>query len=71
MEHYGHKLDLCDCPDGFPTSTLMFGPSYRLPLEGLVPEESVPVTLGPTGSPLFLAKEVDVSLNQNLAACLI
>ena len=49
----------------------MFGPSYRLPLEGLVPEESVPVTLGPTGSPLFLAKEVDVSLNQNLAACLI
>ena len=49
----------------------MFGPSYRLPLEVLVPEESVPVTLGPTGSPLFLAKEVDVSLNQNLAACLI
>ena len=62
---------LCEFPDVFSTSKTDFGSCSLMPFEISVPEGSAPVTSRPHRINLFLAKEVDATLNQYLAAGLI
>ena len=62
---------LCDFPDVFSTSKTDFGSCSLMPFEISVPEGSAPVTSRPHRLNPILAKEVDATLNQYLAAGLI
>ena len=62
---------LCGFPDVFSTSKTDFGSSSLMPSEISVPEGSAPVTSRPHRMNPILAKEVDATLNQYLAAGLI
>ena len=58
-------------PDVFSTSKTDFVSGFLMPFEISVPEGSTPVTSRPRRINLILAKEVDTTLNQYLAAGLI
>ena len=62
---------ICDVPDVFSTSKTEFGSCSLIPFEISVPEGSAPVTSRPHRINPILAKEVDETLNQYLAAGLI
>ena len=62
---------LCDFPDVFSTSKTDFWSCSLMPFEVSVPEESAPVTSRPHRINPILAKEVDATLIQYLAAGLI
>ena len=62
---------LCKFPDVFSTLKTDFGCCSLLTFEISVPEGSAPVTYRPHRINPILAKEVDVTLNQYLAAGLI
>ena len=62
---------LCEFPDVFFTSKTDFGSCSLKPFEISVPEGSAPVTSPPHRLNPILAKEVNATLNQYLAAGLI
>ena len=62
---------LCDFPGVFSTSKTHFGSCSLTPFEISVPEGSAPVTSRSHRIDPIQAKEVDATLNQNLAAGLI
>ena len=62
---------LCDFPEVFSTSKMEFGSCSMMPCETSVPEGRAPVTSRPHRLNLMLAKEVDATLTQCLAAGLI
>ena len=62
---------LCDVSDVLSTSKTDFGSCSLMPFEVSVPEGSAPVTSRPHRINPILAKEVDATLNQYLAAGLI
>ena len=62
---------LCDFSDVFSTSKTDFGSCSLMPFEISVPEGSAPVTSRPHRINPILAREVDATLNQYLAAGLI
>ena len=62
---------LCDFADVFPKSKTDFGSCSLIPFEISVPECSAPITSRPHRINPILAKEVDATLNQYLAAGLI
>ena len=59
---------LCEFPDVFSTSKTDFGSCSLMPFETSIPEGSAPVTFRSHRINPTLAKEVDVTLNQSLAA---
>ena len=61
----------CDVSDVFSTSKTDFGSCSLMPFEILVPEGSAPVTSRPHRINPVLAREVDATLYQYLAAGLI
>ena len=69
MEQLGDVL--CDFADAFSKSKTDFGYCSLMPFEISVPEDSAPVTSRPHRINPLLAKEVDTTLNQYLAANLI
>ena len=62
---------LCEFPDVFSSSKTDFGSCSLMPFEISVPEGSAPVTSRPHRINPILAKKVDATLNQYLAAGLI
>ena len=62
---------LCEFPDVFSTSNTDFGSCSLMPFEISVPEGSAPVTSRPHRISPILAREVEATLNQYLAAGLI
>ena len=62
---------LCEFPDVLSTSKTDLGSSSLMPFKISVPVGSAPVTSRPHRINLILAKEVDATLNQFLAAGLI
>ena len=69
IEHLGDVV--CDFPDVFSTSKTDFGSCSLRPIEFSVPEGGAPVTSRPHRINPIVAKEVDSTLNQYLAAGLI
>ena len=62
---------LCEFPDVLSTSKTDFGSCSLMPFEISVPEGSAPVTSRPHRINVILAKEMEATLNQYLAAGLI
>ena len=63
--------ELCDFPDVFSTSKTDFNSCSLMPFQISVPNSGTLVIARPQGMNPILAKEVDVTLNQYLAAGLI